>query len=210
MYPDWITERPNWKTQRALSNFRKLIDYPLPSHLGNRQTTQRIKAVKDMLARRGEYKNLTPVVKGKWTKVLEHNMHDVLGMQTLIQKTVQITFPIRRWPTTKRAKKAVERHHRNHDSSGMIGEASSSTIPLAQDTIQVSTRAAPIRGPARHQLNDQVSNGKQNGPPSGGPFRTFAHVLSGKPVPTFPGYALSVADQPRSRISAIALMRLRT
>lgn len=57
-------------------------------YLGVKQTTQRIKAVEDMLARKGVCELLTPVNKAKWTKLLEHNKIDVLGMKKLVYKSI--------------------------------------------------------------------------------------------------------------------------
>ena len=57
-------------------------------YLGVRQTTQRIKAVEDMLERKGSYQLLTAVNKAKWTKLLEHNKIDVEGMKALVLKAV--------------------------------------------------------------------------------------------------------------------------
>jgi hypothetical protein len=37
-----------------------------------------------MLGKRGAYRALTPVVKAKWTKLLEHNEIDCRGMRALV------------------------------------------------------------------------------------------------------------------------------
>jgi hypothetical protein len=71
----------------AISDLLKKVN-PRPLHLGSQQATQRIKSVRDMLIRRGKYELLTSVVKGKWTKVLDHNRHDVQGMRKLIERAV--------------------------------------------------------------------------------------------------------------------------
>jgi hypothetical protein len=72
----------------GLKDYLKLIGVNRGDYLGVRQTTQRIKAVEDMLERKGEYELLTPVNKAKWTKLLEHNKIDVEGMKSLVLKTV--------------------------------------------------------------------------------------------------------------------------
>jgi len=72
----------------GLKDYLKLIGYDRGDYLGVKQTTQRIKAVEDMLARKGEYELLTPVSKAKWTKLLEHNKIDVLGMKKLVFKSI--------------------------------------------------------------------------------------------------------------------------
>jgi hypothetical protein len=40
-----------------------------------------------MLSAKGDYEKLTPTVKAKWTKLLEHNEIDVLGMKQLVLET---------------------------------------------------------------------------------------------------------------------------
>ena len=72
----------------GLKDYLKLIGVYRGDYLGVRQTTQRIKAVEDMLERKGEYELLTRVNKAKWTKLLEHNKIDVEGMKSLVLKTV--------------------------------------------------------------------------------------------------------------------------
>ena len=74
----------------GLKDYLKLIGVYRGDYLGVRQTTQRIKAVEDMLERKGEYELLTRVNKAKWTKLLEHNKIDVEGMKSLVLKTVGV------------------------------------------------------------------------------------------------------------------------
>lgn len=79
-YPDL---KPRSKTLKA---YLKLIGYERATCLGERQAAQRIRAVRDMCLRRGSYEALTPVVKAKWTKLLEYNKVDVLGMRELCRR----------------------------------------------------------------------------------------------------------------------------
>lgn len=81
-------ERPG-----GLKDYLKCIAYPRQAFLGERQTTQRLRAVEDMLARRGEFGLLTPVVKSKWSKVLQHNRIDVLGMRALVLAASGVFLP---------------------------------------------------------------------------------------------------------------------
>jgi len=86
----WMAKaNPNLRRRtKSLKDYMKLIDYKRRSYLGERQSTQRIRAVRDMCAKRGSYEALTRTVKGKWTKLLEHNKDDVLGMRELVFKCV--------------------------------------------------------------------------------------------------------------------------
>jgi len=69
---------------RGLKDFLDFIGYPRGTHLGEKKTTSRLKAVAEMLERRGKLDTLTPVVKAKWTKLLEHNGIDCRGMRALV------------------------------------------------------------------------------------------------------------------------------
>jgi hypothetical protein len=71
---------PGW----GLKDFFTFMNYPRGTYLGERKTTSRLRAVADMLKKKGSYELLTPVVKSKWTKLLEHNKIDCIGMRDLI------------------------------------------------------------------------------------------------------------------------------
>ncbi len=58
---------------KSLKEYLRLIRYERGNYLGEKQSTQRIRAVRDMLAKRGSSEALTKTVKGKWTKVLQNN-----------------------------------------------------------------------------------------------------------------------------------------
>jgi hypothetical protein len=81
-YPD-LKRRP-----KSLKAYLRLIGYPRAACLGERQAAQRIRAVRGMCARRGSYDALTGCVKAKWTKLLEYNKVDVLGMRELCRRAV--------------------------------------------------------------------------------------------------------------------------
>lgn len=73
---------------KSLKEYLHLIGYERGSYLGEKQSTQRIKAVRDMCAKRGSYEALTATVKAKWTRLLQNNSIDVLGMRELCRKAV--------------------------------------------------------------------------------------------------------------------------
>jgi hypothetical protein len=68
----------------GLKDYLKLINYPRGDHLGIKQSTQRIKSVSEMIAKKGSYELLTTTQKGKWTRLLNHNRIDVEGMKALM------------------------------------------------------------------------------------------------------------------------------
>jgi len=73
---------------KSLKAYLKLIGYERATCLGERQAAQRIRAVRGMCLRRGSYEALTGCVKAKWTKLLEYNKIDVLGMRELCHRAV--------------------------------------------------------------------------------------------------------------------------
>lgn len=70
--------RPNkW----SLSEFRKATGYPeIAGVFEPGKTASRIRHVRAQLETRQSYAKLTPVAKGKWSKVLTHNYHDCAGL----------------------------------------------------------------------------------------------------------------------------------
>ena len=81
-YPE-LKRRP-----KSLKAYLRLIGYPRAACLGERQAAQRIRAVRGMCEKRGSYEALTGCVKAKWTKLLEYNKVDVLGMRELCRRAV--------------------------------------------------------------------------------------------------------------------------
>lgn len=79
-----ICHRDRSLNGRGLKDFLEFISFPRGSHLGEKKSTSRLKSVGDMLARKESYQALTPVVKAKWTKLLEHNDIDCRGMCALV------------------------------------------------------------------------------------------------------------------------------
>lgn len=69
---------------RGLKDFLKFIGYPRGDYLGDRKSTRRIRAVLDMVGKKGTYEALTATTKGQWTKLLTHNEIDCRGMQALV------------------------------------------------------------------------------------------------------------------------------
>jgi len=88
----WNICRPGVpRPDNGLKAFLEAIGQPMPAHFGERKATSRLKAVIDMLSKRGSYNQLTPVVKAKWRKLLNYNAHDCHGMQALVaMASVQI------------------------------------------------------------------------------------------------------------------------
>lgn len=78
MHPD--RPLPN----RGLQDFLRIINFPRRPYLGQKKSTKRIKAVKDMVLSKGSYEALTTTKKAQWTKLLEHNAVDCWGMRALV------------------------------------------------------------------------------------------------------------------------------
>ncbi len=84
---------------KSLKAYLRLIGYERATCLGERQAAQRIRAVRGMCMRRGSYEALTGCVKAKWTKLLEYNKIDVLGMRELCRRAVSRRHRIKNEPT---------------------------------------------------------------------------------------------------------------
>ena len=68
----------------GLQDFLRIINFPRRPYLGQKKSTKRIKAVKDMVLSRGSFEALTSTKKAQWTKLLEHNAVDCWGMRALV------------------------------------------------------------------------------------------------------------------------------
>jgi len=75
-----------WKMgKNSLDQYMRLIDYQVPKAFGPGNSASRIRAVREMLLKKGgDYSLLTPTAKGKWTKALLHNWHDCNGMREVM------------------------------------------------------------------------------------------------------------------------------
>lgn len=83
---------PSGEPPRDLKGYLKAIGYQRGSYLGEKQSTARIRAVAGMLEKKGSYDQLTAVVKGKWTKLLDHNKVDVFGTHALVGVAIDCDF----------------------------------------------------------------------------------------------------------------------
>ena len=72
---------------RTLKDYLAWLQYPLPRHLGNQVATRRLADVIAMSERRGSFDACTPVVKAKWTKLLQYNKYDCEGTKFLTNLT---------------------------------------------------------------------------------------------------------------------------
>jgi hypothetical protein len=85
-YPKVTFESSGRIRRNALHNYMQLIDYDIPRAYGPGNAASRIKDVKGQMERRETFDQMTPVAKGKWTKLLRHNQHDCSGMRAVIER----------------------------------------------------------------------------------------------------------------------------
>ncbi len=78
---------PDW----SLLSFLEFIGSPPPKYLGIKKSTKRLRAVKDMIEKRGSF-DLTPTVNRHWTNILKHNELDCTLMREL---TLRATAELR-------------------------------------------------------------------------------------------------------------------
>ncbi len=63
-----------------------MIGFERPMHLGIQKSTKRIRDVLNGLENNNnEYSELSRTNKGKWTKLLDHNRHDVKGIEAIVK-----------------------------------------------------------------------------------------------------------------------------
>jgi len=87
-----INDYENRPRPFALNSVLKQLEYPKYQFWGNRQTTQRIRSVRDQLIVQNQnYSLLTPTAKAKWTKIYKYNQQDVIGLLWALEKTNLIT-----------------------------------------------------------------------------------------------------------------------
>ena len=67
-----------------LQDFQKFTRQPRPAYLGNQKAAKSIRDVRNMLIRRKEYERLTPVAKGKWTRLLDYNRLDCIDLREIV------------------------------------------------------------------------------------------------------------------------------
>ena len=82
----WMTLcHPDEKSRDwRLTDLLPLVDYPRPSHLGYQKSAKRLRAVRDMIERKGSFEDLTGTVKGQWTKLLQHNETECRGLRAVV------------------------------------------------------------------------------------------------------------------------------
>lgn len=82
----WINRlHPGAVSEWRLVDLLRFIGYDVPRHLGKGNAAKRIRDVSGGLAvKQGDYSRLTGTQKGKWTKLLEYNRIDCLGMRDVV------------------------------------------------------------------------------------------------------------------------------
>jgi len=73
----------------SLGSLLRLVGRDCPPGLDGKTTTKRLRDVRAMIQARGSYDALTPVAKGKWTKLLLHNRRRCEGMRALLLALVE-------------------------------------------------------------------------------------------------------------------------
>ena len=83
-------ETGKYVNRNPLRSYMNAVGYPVPATDRLGQTGQRLRLVRSQLKQRGDFAKLTPVQKGKWTKVLTHNRHDCLGLLAVMTSVADI------------------------------------------------------------------------------------------------------------------------
>ena len=87
---DWGERRGTVsKPGPSLGSLLRLVGRDCPPGLDGKATTKRLRDVRSMIQARGSYDALTPVAKGKWTKLLLQNRARCEGMRALMLALVE-------------------------------------------------------------------------------------------------------------------------
>lgn len=78
--------RPN---RHSLAGFMEAVGFEVPSTFGPGNSAQRIRHVRNQLAKRGSFESLTRTSKGKWSRGLQHNRYDCLGLAAVMEAVAQ-------------------------------------------------------------------------------------------------------------------------
>jgi hypothetical protein len=82
---DWCARRgKDGRSSSSLGAMLSLIGAILPLHLESKATTKRLRDVRVMMQARGAFDAMTPIGKGKWTKLLKQNRARCEGLRTLM------------------------------------------------------------------------------------------------------------------------------
>lgn len=73
----------------SLTGFMEAVEFQVPRNLGTGNSAQRIRHVRTQLTQRGSFGALTPTTKGKWSRGLQHNRYDCLGLAAVMEAVSQ-------------------------------------------------------------------------------------------------------------------------
>ena len=82
----WHSEAP--RDGASLDLFMKLTGFATAKHLGKGNAGQRLGYVLNQLDKRGEFSQLTPVAKQKWTNLLSYNRQDCQALRHITLATL--------------------------------------------------------------------------------------------------------------------------
>ncbi len=77
-----------------LVDLLRQVGLPTPRHLGSKQSAQRLRYVRQQLARHDAYGSITSTAKAKWTKLLQQGQNDCRGLHDLTT-SVAMEIPCR-------------------------------------------------------------------------------------------------------------------
>ena len=73
----------------SLTGFMEAVGFEVPKTFGPGNSAQRIRHVRTQLATRGSFEALTRTAKGKWSRGLQHNRYDCLGLAAVMEAVSQ-------------------------------------------------------------------------------------------------------------------------
>ena len=93
MHPD-VQFEPGRSDPHSLANYMTLIGYELSDpKYGVDRTGAHLKFIREALARRGSWDNLTERQQAEWVEVLGHNAHDCLALRAVVMRAAKELDP---------------------------------------------------------------------------------------------------------------------
>lgn len=85
-HPEHKFEKKDFRGRHTLDQYLELIEYKVPTVHGAGKTGSRLTKIRAMILNGRQFDDWPKSIKGHWTKLLAHNIHDCYGMMELLDR----------------------------------------------------------------------------------------------------------------------------
>ena len=85
-HPEHKFEKKDFRGRHTLDQYLELIEYKVPTVHGAGKTGSRLTKIRAMIIDGRQFDDWPKSIKGHWTKLLAHNMHDFYGMMAIVDR----------------------------------------------------------------------------------------------------------------------------